>query len=531
MRNNRSDWVSSMSRLFLSATRKSSGKTIIAVGIIAAFAQRGFQVKPFKKGPDYIDPMWLAAAAGNACINLDFHTMNAEEIRGAYHRHAASGDFAVIEGNKGLFDGVDLGGADSNAALAKILSAPVLLVIDARGMTRGIAPLLIGYQTFDPAIRIAGVILNHVGGARHESKLRAAVEKYTDIAVVGAVHASRDLQIAERHLGLITNREASAATTIIQRIATAIAAQVDICALRDIAARAAPLCASPSPQSITNSITQSITQSTAQSSDITIAIARDAAFGFYYADDLLAFEACGARLLPFDTMNDATLPESDGLYIGGGFPETHAAALAGNATMRAAVKHFVECGAPVYAECGGLMYLAQNLTWSGKTHAMAGALPLRVEMTDRPVGRGYVVLEETNHGLWRAQHENMAKADTNSTANRMDNSTANRTVADIHIDISAEIPAHEFHYSRVLDLPQEPSSNSSPWLTDETRFAYRVKRGYGINGRFDGLVYRNTLANYSHFRNTAANPWVQQFVDFVRTCKANKQPTTKQSTQ
>ena len=469
-----------MSRLFISATRKSSGKTTIAVGLCAALAKRGFKISPFKKGPDYIDPMWLSRAAGNPCINLDFHTMDANEILGTYTRarHAAdaTGGLAVIEGNKGLFDGLDPAGSDSNAALAKLLNAPVLLVLDATGMTRGVAPLLLGYQVFDPALQISGVILNNVGGARHETKLRAAVETYTDIPVLGAVHANRDLNITERHLGLITDRENTAAAGVIQNIAAAVTAQVDLNAVCAIAERAAPFapCSSSPPKPPRKT----------QRADVTIAIARDAAFGFYYADDLSAFATHGARLLPFDSINDATLPEADGLYIGGGFPETHGPALSRNRTMRAAVKRFVERGGPVYAECGGLMYLAQSVTWSGKTCDMAAAIPVQIEMSETPVGRGYVVLEETGDGLWPAE--------PNATA-------------------AAEVPAHEFHYSRVTGL------------ANDARFAYRVKRGYGINGHFDGLVHGNALANYSHFRNTAANPWVGRFVAFVRACKAVEQ--------
>ena len=469
-----------MSRLFLSATRKSSGKTTIAVGLCAALAKRGRVIRPFKKGPDYIDPMWLCRAAANPCINLDFHTMDADEIRAAYHCYTASDDLAVIEGNKGLFDGLDPAGSDSNAALAKVLDAPVLLVLDVQGMTRGVAPLLLGYAAFDSAVKISGVILNNIGGARHESKLRAAVENYTDIAVVGAVHADPGLKITERHLGLVPAKEHSAkeqasedaADKVIENITRAVTAQVELDAVIAIAESAAPLAACSSPATQT------------QPANITIAIARDAAFGFYYADDLAAFETHGARLLPFDAMNDATLPAADGLYIGGGFPETNAAALSRNATMRTAVKNFVARGGPVYAECGGLIYLSQSLTWSGRTWDMAGALPLRVEMTARPIGRGYVVLRETAHALWPPNADN---ADNNQVA--------------------AAVPAHEFHYSRPTGL------------ADDARFAYRVERGYGIDGRFDGLVHGNTLANYSHFRNTAANPWVKRFVNFVSSKK------------
>ncbi|MGR3984325.1 MAG: cobyrinate a,c-diamide synthase, partial [Gammaproteobacteria bacterium] len=343
-----------MSRLYISAARKSSGKTTVALGLCAALRKRGLRVRAFKKGPDYIDPMWLARAAGGDCINLDFHTMRAPEIRAAYARHACGGGLAIIEGNKGLHDGLDAAGRDSNAALAKLLRAPVLLVLDASGMTRGIAPAALGQQAFDRGVHIAGVILNRVGGDRHEAKLRAALERHTDIAVLGALRRDCALEITERHLGLVTAAE-TAANRIIDNIAAAITEQVDLDALQSIA-EAAPAAPSPPPPP----------QSSPPRADITIGIARDAAFGFYYADDLQAFASLGARLVPFDALRDAAPPEADGLYIGGGFPETHAAALAGNRAMRGAVKRFVDLGGPVYAECGGLMYLAQGITWGGR---------------------------------------------------------------------------------------------------------------------------------------------------------------------
>jgi cobyrinic acid a,c-diamide synthase len=194
-------------RLLVSAAHKSSGKTTISTGLAAALAARGLVVQPFKKGPDYIDPMWLSAAAGRVCRNLDFFVMGRDEIVAYAGHHAADADLALIEGNKGLYDGLDLDGSNSNAALASLLGAPVVLVIDARGMTRGIAPLILGFQAFDSSIRIAGVILNRLGGSRHEAKLRAVIEHYTDVRVVGAVHQDPAIEIVERHLGLMPSSE------------------------------------------------------------------------------------------------------------------------------------------------------------------------------------------------------------------------------------------------------------------------------------------------------------------------------------
>ncbi len=217
-----------MNRLLISAAHKSSGKTTLSIGLCAALAQRQLKVQPFKKGPDYIDPMWLSIASGRPCHNLDFFLMPNEEILSTFVEYSRVTDIAVIEGNKGLYDGLDLDGSNSNAALAKLLAVPVILVIDARGMTRGVAPLILGYQAFDRDIRIAGVILNQLGGARHERKLRAVIEHYTDVPVIGAVHHDDRLAIIERHLGLMPSNESSGARAKIDVIASAIANQVDL---------------------------------------------------------------------------------------------------------------------------------------------------------------------------------------------------------------------------------------------------------------------------------------------------------------
>jgi len=196
-----------MTQVFISAAHKSSGKTTVTLGLCAALRARGLKVQPFKKGPDYIDPMWLGRASGQTCHNLDFYTMGRDEIRDTVGHYAQGTDISIIEGNKGLYDGLDLDGSNSNAALAKLLGAPVVLVLDARGMTRGIAPLILGYQAFDPDIRIAGVVLNQLGGSRHESKLRSVIEHYTDVQVIGAVARDSSMEILERHLGLIPSNE------------------------------------------------------------------------------------------------------------------------------------------------------------------------------------------------------------------------------------------------------------------------------------------------------------------------------------
>ncbi len=450
-----------MQRVLISAAHKSSGKTTISVGLCAALRARGLAVQPFKKGPDYIDPMWLGLAAGRPCRNLDFFLMEREEIAASFARHAAGADVALIEGNKGLYDGLSLDGSNSNAALAALLQAPVVLVIDARGMTRGIAPLILGYQAFDPGIRIAGVILNNLGGSRHEAKLRAVIEHYTDVAVVGAVHHDPELGIVERHLGLMPSNESGEAQQQVRAIADKVAAQVDLERLLAIARSAPPLAAKPAAALAL------------PRPDLRIAVARDRAFGFYYPDDLEALAAAGAEVVPVDLVRDRELPAVDGLFIGGGFPEVLMGELEANASMRESVRRAIEGGLPAYAECGGLMYLARSLTWRGRRCAMAGVIPGDVVMHDKPVGRGYVRLQETGAGPWPAAG-------------------------------GGELRAHEFHYSTLENLP--PGA----------RWAYRVLRGHGVDGEHDGYLHRNLLASYTHLRSVPGQNWAERFVAQVR---------------
>lgn len=449
-----------MRRLLISAAHKSSGKTTVTLGLCAALVERGLAVQPFKKGPDYIDPMWLTMAAGRPCYNLDFQCMTHSEILSMLGQSTGC-DIALIEGNKGLYDGLDLDGSNSNAALAKLTKSPVVLVLDARGMTRGIAPLILGYQAFDPDTEIKGVILNRLGGSRHEEKLRAVIEHYTDVRVLGGIHHQDDLKIEERHQGLIPGPELDAATSYITRIRDAITAQVDLDVLLETAE--------------TTSLDFTTTTPTKFSGkSLRIGILRDAAFGFYYPDDLEAFENSGAELVMIDAINDPALPELDGLFIGGGFPETQMAKLEANTGLRATIHKAIINGLPTYAECGGLMYLSRRITWNNKTCQMAGVIPGDIQMHTRPQGRGYVKLKETDRLPWPGDIE------------------------------KTEFSAHEFHYSSLENI------------TEPLNYAYEVTRGTGITGQHDGIVMHNLVACYSHLRNTGQYPWVTRFMQFVR---------------
>ena len=457
-----------MAHVLVSAAHKSSGKTTISIGLAAALSGDGLSVQTFKKGPDYIDPMWLSRATDKPCRNLDYYTMSREEILATFSRFSHGSDISLIEGNKGLYDGLNLDGSNSNAALATLVGAPVILVIDARGMTRGIAPLILGYQAFDPALNIAGIILNKVGGPRHEGKLRDIIEHFTDIPVLGAVHKDERFEIAERHLGLMPSNEAPEADAKIETIASLVASQVDLDAVRAIA------------NTTINLSVPALPHRNPSYANITIGVARDSAFGFYYPGDLEALEDAGARLINIDMTREPQLPEIDGLFIGGGFPETRMAELEANHSMRQSIRLAIDGGLPAYAECGGLMYLARSLTWNGETSDMVGVIPGDIIMHDKPQGRGYVKLAETGNGPWPLI----------GAGGR-----------------PARIPAHEFHYSSLENLEGEPV------------FAYEVLRGHGINGKHDGLIIKNLLAGYSHLRDVGANRWAARFTDFVRSCR------------
>jgi len=454
-----------MAHLLISAAHKSSGKTTMTIGLCAALAETGATIQPFKKGPDYIDPMWLERAAGHPCHNLDFYTMEQDEIIETVSQFSTDADISIIEGNKGLYDGLDLDGSNSNAALAELLKAPVILVLDARGMTRGIAPLILGYQAFDPDIQIAGVILNQLGGSRHESKLRSVIEHYTDVSVVGAVYRNKDLSIEERHLGLLPSNEDQSAQEKIIQIRDLIKDQIDLDKVKNIAEQAATLPSFNFPDEHQ------------KTSDLRIGIVRNEAFGFYYPDDLIALKKAGAELIDIDTLNDNKLADIDGLFIGGGFPETRMQELEANSDIRTEIKTAIENGLPTYAECGGLMYLSRSLKWHDKQCEMVNVIPADSVMHDTPQGRGYIRLEETDQHLW-------------------------------HDGPTNEIAGHEFHYSGLENIDSS------------VKFAYRVKRGSGIDGEHDGIVYKNLLACYAHLRDTRANHWAARFVNFVRECKS-----------
>ncbi|MBT3205435.1 MAG: hydrogenobyrinic acid a,c-diamide synthase (glutamine-hydrolyzing) [Gammaproteobacteria bacterium] len=457
-----------MSSFYISAAHKSSGKTTLSIGISAAIRQRGLSIQSFKKGPDYIDPIWLSQATGRPCYNLDFFTSGRDFILNQYNQYRQQKDVVLVEGNMGLFDGMALDGSDSNAAMARLLNIPVILVVDTSGTSRGIAPLLNGYQSFDKDIQYAGVILNKVAGSRHQSKLTNVIREYTDFNILGSVPRNSDIQVTERHLGLIPGYEMEeASNTVIDLLATRVRENIDIDALLSIKTE---IPASTQKQSFSGSINKD------KSERLKIAVAMDKAFGFYYPGDLQQFEQQVVEIVPFNCIKDSKLPpQIDGLFIGGGFPETQLEKLSLNKSMLGSIKEAIEGGLPTYAECGGLMYLCDQISYENKTFPMCNVIEANVEMHKRPQGRGYVVLESTDSHPWLSNEKQTIKA-------------------------------HEFHYSALNGLPKN------------TNFAYTIKRGAGIDSINDGIILHNMIASYSHLRQTDECSWVDNFVSFVKRC-------------
>ena len=447
-------------RIVVAAPRGRSGKTVTSVGLCAALARQGLRVQPFKRGPDYIDPSWLSAAAGLPCRNLDVYLMGESLVLDRFAQGCQAGtDLALIEGAMGLFDGLGEAGLGSTAHVARLLQSPVILVVDSSRITRSIAALVKGYASFDPHVRLAGVILNNVAGARHEAKLRQALATHTDIPVLGAIPRRKHLTITQRHLGLVPQAEHATHKTMVAAARQAVSDHVDLDAILSIARTAPPIPHAHSP-----------TPDTGTASRPTLGIGCDAAFSFYYPSNLDALAAAGARLVNVDMLHDRDLPPVDGLYLGGGFPEMFLQELEANGGLRDAVRERARAGMPIYAECGGLMYLSQSIRWGTLSAQMAGVLPVHVELTERPQGHGYVSLRALSGNPW--------------------------------FDAGQTIRGHEFHNSRLIGL------------TDE-QFGYRVERGHGIDGRHDGLVQGRVLASYAHLHAASVPGWAPRFAELA----------------
>jgi cobyrinic acid a,c-diamide synthase len=447
-------------RVVIAGLRGGSGKTTLSLGLVAAWRQRGREVVPFKKGPDYIDAGWLALAAGQSCYNLDPYMMSGEQILDSFWQHVQTADAAVIEGNRGLFDGMDADGTCSTAELAKLLRAPVLLVVDGTMVTRTAAATVLGCQNLDPEVDILGVVLNRVAGPRHQDMLRTTIERYCGVPVVGAIPKLRGDDFPERHMGLVTALEHPEAREAIFARIQVVENYLDLEKVLAIADLAPPLTWEPVyPRKRASKAYR----------QLTIGIIKDSAFQFYYPENLEALQSRGARLVTINALQDTFLPDLDGLYIGGGFPETHAEQLAANGELRKALRSAIEAGLPVYAECGGLMYLGRSLEIKGNIYPMVEALPIDFQLEKKPQGHGYTELEVVNKNPF--------------------------------YPVGTISRGHEFHYSRVTRFDLSPES-----------FAFAMRRGSGIMDRKDGVCYKNTLATYSHVHAIGAPEWAEGLI-------------------
>ena len=371
-------------RLLLSALRGGAGKTTLTLGLLAAWRDQGRRVVPFKKGPDYIDPAWHCLAAGCPSHNLDPFLMEGDQILASVARHAAQADAILIEGNRGLYDGLDVQGTSSTAELAKFLATPVVLVVDCTMRTRTTAALVLGCQHFDPQVPIRGVILNQIARPRHEAIIRQAIETYCGIPVLGAIPRLKCAVFPERHMGLVPPQEHATAVKAVTTARDLAQRYLDLEGLWQVAAQAPPLPEVPAPDVF----------SAPSPHPVTIGVIRDSAFQFYYPENLEALERRGATLVEISALEEPVLPaDLDALYIGGGFPETHARDLAQNLSFRNSVKAAAQAGLPIYAECGGLMYLGETIQIQGDKFPMVGLFPYDFVMGKKPQGHGYTILE------------------------------------------------------------------------------------------------------------------------------------------
>lgn len=452
-------------RVMLAAPASGSGKTTIATGLMAALAASQ-TVQAFKVGPDYIDPMYHAAATGRPSRNLDTWMATPAAVRETFARAARDAEIAVIEGVMGLFDGFD-GGSEtgSSAEVAKLLAAPVILVLDVGKMARSAGAIALGCRAFDPALNIAGVICNRVGSPRHAGMVTDALAAI-GLPVLGCIPKAAALAIPERHLGLRTAVERTAeVAAFLEAAARVVAAEVDLARVRALAG-AAPGLDLPDGRAAP-------ALAAADAATPRIAVARDEAFCFYYEDNLDLLRAAGAEIVPFSPLRDERLPSGvGGIYLGGGYPELYAAQLAANRPLRQAIRAAHNVGMPIYAECGGLMYLTEAISHgAGEPYPMVGLLPGRSHLTER-LTMGYRVATARRDSLLLRRGE--------------------------------EVRGHEFHYSEWAGRP----ADAPP--------AYRVAGRQGGDERDEGYACANLLASYVHLHFSARPELAGRFVEACR---------------
>jgi len=466
--------------LLISSPQGHSGKTIVTVGLCKLLTQRGLSIQPFKKGPDYIDPSWLTIAAGRSCRNLDLFLIPKDKLIQSFEQACEETDLAIVEGAMGLYDGLDT--HETTAEIAHLLNIPIVLVVNTSRMTSSIAAMVKGYQLFQTDIKIVGVILNYVSNSRHEEKLRGAVEQYCQIPVVGSIPRDINLNIPERHLGLIPSSETDEAESVVELIGRKLEPYVDLdnilaIAKNDVSTKQqrekGPFI-TPRPWGERVGVRGNGTPK------VRLGVIFDQVFNFYYPENLEGLRQWGADLVFINSLQDR-LPQVDGLYIGGGFPEFFLEKLEKNKELRQDLWKAIEKGLPVYAECAGLMYLCRKIHWQGRSYEMVGVIPAEVQVSEKPEGHGYVVVEIIG--------ENPL------------------------FPIGLTIHGHEFHHSKLS-------------IKNGVKFAYQLRRGHGIDGKRDGVLYKNMFATYTHLHALGIPCWAEAFVSLALKVKQSSRKVT-----
>jgi cobyrinic acid a,c-diamide synthase len=450
-------------RIVVAGTNSGVGKTSVTLALVRALRKRDLRVQTFKVGPDFLDPTYLSLASGRPCYNLDGWMTNEQYVRNLFLEKCADADIAVIEGVMGLFDGSDpVDSSGSTAEVAVWLDAPVLLVVNAHGVARSLAALVKGYAEFDPALTIGGIVANHCGSNRHGEWLKESLNAFGLPQAVAAVPRGAFPELPSRHLGLVTADARNVPERLLEALGEALESHSSVDEILRIARSASPLRKIPT-----------IVETSENAKRLRLGLAYDAAFHFYYNDNLEALEAHGCEIVPFSPLQDKSLPERlDGLYFGGGYPEEYAEALAENAAMLESIRKFAEEGKLVYAECGGLMYLAQGIECRDeRRHALAGLLPQWTRMLDRRKALSYVEVTLTRDSLLGKRSE--------------------------------VLRGHEFHYSELVGHPSEEGGWSRP---------YSVKRQRSDVSVFEGFQRGRVLASYVHAHFASRPGAVEHFV-------------------
>ncbi len=466
--------------LVIAGLKGGTGKTVISLGIAAAWRNLDIRIAPFKKGPDYIDAGWLAQAAGRPCYNLDTFLCTPSQVKQSFIKNSSFADISLVEGNRGLYDGIDTDGHTSTAEIAKLLNLPIVLVLDCTKSTRTMAALLMGCIHFDPHVNIMGVILNQVAGKRHEGKVRDNIKRFCNIPVFGSVPKLSADDFPERHMGLIPSAEHLLALQSIESAAKVAKSCIDL----DLLYQACLSFANNHSILQSDSKNGSIELSNCKyhlnlnnymvSDDCfdnkpVIGIIRDSAFQFYYPDNLEILEKKGATLKLISPLSESHVPDVDAIYMGGGFPETHAAQLADNISFRNELKALAQKGLPIYAECGGLIFLGRSLTLNGTLYPMADILPLSFGLSERPVGHGYTEVKVINKNPF--------------------------------FEVGETIRGHEFRYSHIIDIDYK-----------EEDMAFAMVRGKGIIAKKDGFFKNNVLGTYTHTLASCTSTWADSII-------------------